>query len=246
MSVLLAARPTQADPTAAADWLREAVRPTLSRLLVLHRAVADGGHDPAALRRALDASLRDLHLDEPARALGLRPVDLQRARLALIAAADELTQRPASRCDYSRDPPPGEPALLQQQHLDGTTSAGSHFCDELAAILTTPRPGPADLAVLELYATCLALGVHGRHEPGPELDALRTRAVDRLRPALAPPELPLPPRAPPRPTPRPPTRTLLGLSLLLVLFTAALVLAHRAALTRDADALRRDLRPLAP
>lgn len=244
MSVILAPRPHGSDPTAVADWLREAVRPALSLLFVLQRAVAHGGCDPSALRRALDAALATFHLDEAARELGLRACDLRRARLALIAAADELTQRPASRCDYSRTPPHGEPALLQQKHLDNTTSAGSHFCDELAGLVGAARLAAPDAAVLELFAACLALGVRGRHEPGPELDALRARVVDRLRPVLAPPELPLPPSHPMPFAQAPPSRLLIGVSLLLALFTAALVMTHRASLARDEDALLRDLRAL--
>ena len=230
----------------AVDWLRDAARPLLSLLLVLHRALARGGFDPQALRRALDTALEALQLDERGRDLGVRALDVQRIRLALIAAADELTQRPGSRCDYSLAPPAGEPPLLQQKHLGRTTSAGSLFSDELAALISAARLTLADAAVLEVFAICLALGVRGRHEPGPELDALRSGATARLRTYLGPPDLPpFPPAALP-PAREEPHHRARFLALLALAAASALVVTYRCALARDEALLAAELAALEP
>lgn len=231
---------------AAVDWLRDATRPVLSLLLVLHRALTRGGFDPQALRRALDAALGALLLDERARALGVRALDVQRVRLALIAAADELTQRPGSRCDYSLAPPAGDPPLLQQKHLGRTTSAGNLFSDELAALVGAARLSLADAAVLEVFAMCLALGVRGRHEPGPELDALRDGATARLRTYLSPPDLPPFPPASLPPAREEPTRRALFLALLALAAVIALVLTYRRGLAHDEALLDAELAALEP
>src|SRR5690606_18461711 len=128
-------RPPAGDPRRGAvtmqatDWLREHVAEAFSILFLLRRAVARGACDP--------------------RAVGLRNEDLKRIRLALIAAADEITQRPGSRCDYSSPPPPGEPPLLQQKYFRNTTSAGHFFFDELEIVLSGYRPCASDPAILE-------------------------------------------------------------------------------------------------
>jgi hypothetical protein len=80
----------------ATPWLREAVAEALSWILVLQRAVAHGGADPHALRRAIEAAVLKVKLDDRARALGFTADLLQRVRLALIVTADEITQRRGS------------------------------------------------------------------------------------------------------------------------------------------------------
>lgn len=224
---------------AALAWLRDTTAEARSLIFLLRRAVLRGGHDPHALRRALELSLTPLQLDDRARALGFCHEDLRRARLALVAVADELTQRPGSRCDYSNPPPPGELPLLQQRHFGNTTSAGQFFFDELQTMLANPRPGPADLAVLELFALCLAVGLRGKYEDRDLTghETTRARVLDRLRATLALPDAPVP--LPPAPWPAPAVRgrRLAVLAALAVLFAAALLLTLRAALSADVATL---------
>lgn len=223
----------------AIDWLRDTTAEARSLIFLLRRAVVRGGHDPHALRRALEAALAPLELDDRARALGFRHEDLRRARLALVAVADELTQRPGSRCDYSHPPPPGELPLLQQRHFRNTTSAGQFFFDELARMLDNPRPGPADLAVLELFAQCLAVGLRGKYEDRDITghETTRARVLDRLRATLALPDDPVRPPPVPWPPPRAPDRSLLFLAALGLLFAAALLLTFHLTLNAEATAL---------
>lgn len=227
----------------AIDWLRETVAEALSVMFLLRRAVARGGCDPHALRRALEAALVPVQLDDRARALGFRHEDLRRVLLALVATADELTQRPGSLCDYSSPAPPGDVPLLQQKLFKNTTSAGQFFFDELGLLLDGYRPGPCDSAVLEIFAHCLALGFHGRLEQHDVAGhaTIRARVLDRLRATLSLPDsLPRTP-AVPWPLPRPTSRLLLALAGLSVLFAAAVLLTHCATLSADAAALDRRL-----
>ncbi len=221
------------------DWLRDTTAEARSLLFLLRRAVVRGGHDPHALRRALDRSLDPLKLDDRARALGFRNEDLRRARLALVALADELTQRPGSRCDYSHPPPPGELPLLQQRHFGNTTSAGQIVFDELQRMLDNPRLGPTDLAVLELFSQCLAVGLRGKFEDRDVTghETARARALDRLRAALAVPGPPIPQTPSPWPAPPVRGRGLLALTAAAVLFAVALVWGLRAALAADVASL---------
>lgn len=231
----------------AIDWLRETAAEALSVIFLLRRAVARGGSDPHALRRALEAAIVPLQLDDRTRALGFRHEDLKRVRLALLATADELTQRPGSRCDYSSPPPPGELPLLQQKYFRNTTSAGQFFFDELELLLDGYRPAPGDPAVLEIFAHCLALGFHGRLEEHDVAGhaSVRARVLDRLRGSLALPDS-LPPATPvPWPLPRPASRLLPALAALAALFAAALLLTHCATLSSDVAALDRRLGELA-
>lgn len=226
-------------------WLREAEAEALSLLQLLQRAVASGGFDPLALRRALEAAIVKIKLDDRARALGFTAEHLRRVRLALFAAADEFTQRPGSRCDYSAHPPPGDPPLLQQKYLNNTTSAGHHFFEHLAAAVDERRPGDAETAVLEVFERCLASGFRGKYEAHDisGLEAVRARVRDKLRRSLAAPELP--PALPPAPWPAPPVRGGLArwLALLALLFAAAVLVTYRAELARDVDEVRARLAP---
>lgn len=231
----------------AIDWLRDTTAEARSLVFLLRRAVLRGGHDPHAVRRALERALDPLRLDDRARALGFRNEDLRRARLALVALADELTQRPGSRCDYSSPPPPGEPPLLQQRHFANTTIAGQLVFDELQKMLDEPRTSPTDLAVLDLFAQVLAVGLRGKfadHDVTGH-ETTRARALDRLRAALAVPDGPIPAPAPPWPAPPVPGRRLVALAATAALFTAALLWCLRAALAADVAALTDRLAVLA-
>lgn len=230
----------------ATRWLREAVAEALSLALVLQRAVTTGGFDPYALRRALEAAILKIKLDDEARALGFTAELLRRVRLALIATADEIAQRPGSRADYSAPPPPGELPLLQQKYFNNTTSAGHHFFEELAATIDARRPGDAESAVIEVFAVCLALGFRGKYEAHDIAghEAMRNRVTDKLRRALAVPELP--PVSPPARWPLPPRGSglLAAVAAVAALFAAALLLTYQAELSADAEALRGHLEDL--
>ncbi len=225
------------------EWLREQIAPALSNIILLQRAAERGGFDPLLLRREIDAALTKLRLDPTARDLGFTPEHIQRVRVALITAADEFTQRPGSRCDYSRPPPPGEVPLLQQKYFQNRIDLGNRFFDELKAVLDKHSPSPVEHAVLEVFALCIALGVRGMYEAF-DLDgyeAIRARLVAKLRTNLALPEGP--PQLAPAPWPaRPrPTPLLLGVAASIVLIVLALFLQYRAETTRDAERLRAGL-----
>lgn len=227
----------------ALDWLRPQIAPALSNIFLLLRAVDHGGLDPHALRRELDAAVGKLRLDEPARALGFTPEHLQRVRVALVTAADEFTQRPGSRCNYSAPPPPGELPLLQQKFFNNRIDLGNRFFDELKAIIDKHSPSPVEHAVLEVFALCVALGVRGMYESY-DLDgyeAVRSRLFAKLRPTLAVP--PGPPLAAPAPWPAPPraSRLLPWVAGFTLLFATALLLTYRAEIADRAAELRHQL-----
>lgn len=226
----------------ATRWLREAVAEALSLIMVLQRAVVLGGFDPYALRRAIEAGILRVKLDDRARALGFTAEYMRRVRLALFATADEVTQRPGSLADYSTPPPPAEPPLLQQRHFGGTI-AGHTFFKELDATLDNRRPDDAESAVLEVFALCLALGFRGKYEAHDiaGYEAVRARVNDKLRRGLAvPDELPRHPAARWPPTPRH-SRLLLWIGLLCAVFGAAMFLTYRRDLGRDAATLHDQL-----
>lgn len=228
----------------ANDWLRRQIASTLSHILVLQRAVEVGGVEPHALRRELDAAIGKLRLDEPGRALGFTPEHMRRVRLALVTAADEFTQRPRSRCDYTTPPPSGEVPLLQQKYFENTTELGVRFFAELKGIIDTHSPSPVEHAVLEVFALCIALGVRGMYESY-DLDgyeAARARLFAKLRPTLAlPPGGP--PGLPPAPWPAAPrTRPLvLWAAGFTVFFAAALLYTYRTEIAHNAAELRERL-----
>lgn len=226
-------------PTAS-DWLRPQIAPALSNILLLQRAAESGGLDPHLLRREIDASVGKIRLDEPARALGFTTEHIARIHVALITAADEFTQRPGSRCNYSTPPPPGQLPLLQQKYFNNRIDLGNRFFDELKAVIDKHSPTPAEHAVLEVFALCIALGVRGMYEAY-DLDAyeaVRTRLFAKLRPTLVLPDGP--PPSTPAPWPAPPrhSRLLLWAAGFTVLFTVALLLTYRAEFARSAAELR--------
>lgn len=238
--------------TAQSDWLRPQIAPALSSVFLLVHAVESGGFDPHALRREIDGAIAKIRLDEPARALGFTPDLITAVKLALVTAADEVTQRPSSRCDYSAPPPAGELPLLQQKYFNNRIDLGHRFFDELKTLVDPHIPSPPALAVLEVFALAMALGVRGKYTAfGLEgYDAHRTRLFAKLRANLALPEGP--PAAPPAPWPAAPrtSRLLAWATGLTVLFAAALLLTYHIKLRGEADALRdaltRTLTPARP
>ena len=230
---------------AALAWLRDTTAEARSLIFLLRRAVLRGGHDPHALRRALELSLTPLQLDDRARALGFCHEDLRRARLALVAVADELTQRPGSRCDYSNPPPPGELPLLQQKFLGGVIQGGHSFFAELNAVIASRRPGDAELAVLEVFALCISLGFRGQYAARDLVgyEAMRARVNDKLRRPLALHDAPPPVLRARWPLPPPQTRVLLWIALLCSAFSAAMLATYHAELAADVEALRAALTP---
>lgn len=227
----------------ASAWLRRQIAPALSNIVLLQRAAEAGGVDPHLLRREIDGALGKLRLDEPARALGFTAEHVQRARVALVTAADEFSQRPGSRCDYSAPPPAGEMPLLQQKYFDNRTDLGNRFFDELKAIIDKHSPSPVEHAVLEVFALCVALGVRGMYESY-DLDgyeAIRARLFAKLRPTLAIPDGP--PAIAPAPWPASPRsgRLLLWVAGFTLLFAGALLYTHRVEVARNAAELRRHL-----
>jgi type IV/VI secretion system ImpK/VasF family protein len=226
---------------AATPWLREAVADALSQILLLQRAVATGGFDPHALRRAIEAAVLKIRLDDHARALGFTPELLRRVRLALIATADEITQRDGSLADYSAPPPANETPLLQQKYLGGIIRGGHSFFEELDAAIDARRPTDPESAVLEVFALCIALGFRGKYAARDlaGYEAMRSRVNDKLRRPLALPDTPPPTVAHRWPRPERPTRLLLYVALLCALFSAAMLATYHAALDADIATLRR-------
>ncbi|MCY1013066.1 DotU family type IV/VI secretion system protein [Nannocystis pusilla] len=177
------------------------------------------------------------------RALGFTAEHVLRARVALVTAADEFSQRPGSHCDYSAPPPAGEMPLLQQKYFNNRTDLGNRFFDELKAIIDKHSPSPVEHAVLEVFALCVALGVRGMYESY-DLDgyeAIRARLFAKLRPTLAIPDGP--PAIAPAPWPASPRsgRLLLWVAGFTLLFAGALLYTHRVEVARNAAELRRHL-----
>ena len=229
----------------AHHWLRAAIAEPLAFIMTLQRAVTSGGFDPHALRRAIEGAIMKVKLDDRARALEFDAEMLHRIRLALIVTADEITQRPGSRADYSAPPPPGELPLLQQKFLGGVIQGGHSFFAELNAVIASRRPGDAELAVLEVFALCISLGFRGQYAARDLVgyEAMRARVNDKLRRPLALHDAP-PPVLPARwPLPPPQTRVLLWIALLCSAFRAAMLATYHAELAADVEALRAALTP---
>lgn len=230
----------------ATRWLREAIAEAISLVMVLQRAVVLGGFDPYALRRAMEAAILRVKLDDRARALGFTAELMRRVRLALIATADEITQRPGSRVNYSAPEPPGQPPLLQQKHFNGTTIAGHTFFEELSLIIDNRSAGEPEAAVLEAFAVCLAFGFRGKYDAHDieGYEAMRARVNDKLRRSLAiPVELPATPPVP-WPQVRSSSAPLFWIAGLSLLFAAAMLLTYDLVLSTDANTLRGALEEL--
>ncbi len=227
----------------ATRWLREAIAEAISLVMVLQRAVVLGGFDPYALRRAMEAAILRVKLDDRARALGFTAELMRRVRLALIATADEITQRPGSLADYSAPPPPGEFPLLQQKYCGGIIQTGHTFFKELDATIESRHPDDAEAAVIEVFALCLALGFRGKYEARDiaGYEAMRARVNDKLHHGLAVPDEPA--RLTPArwPLPPRPSRLLAWIGLLSAVFGAAMLLTYHRDLGDDARTLRERL-----
>lgn len=220
------------------QWIRRRCAPALSNIFVLQRAVEVGGVDPLALRGRIEASIVSaIQWDEDARECGFTAAHVQRVRLALIATADEITQRTGSRCDYSAPPPPNEPSLLQQKYFKAW-KAGHTFFEELDATIKPPRMSAVERALLELFALCLSFGIRGKYEAHDiaGYEAMRARVAEKLR--MEPmPGPPLPPAvAWPRPAPL--GSWPLWISAAVVIFTMAMLVTYRAELGDQARSLR--------
>ncbi len=230
----------------ATRWMRELVADSFSLIFLLERAVRTGGVDPFALRQAFEAAVVRVKYDDRARGLGFTPEQLRRVRLALIATADEITQRPGSRVNYSTPEPPGQPPLLQQKHFNGTTIAGHTFFEELSVTIDSRSASEPEAAVLEAFAVCLAFGFRGKYDAHDieGYEAMRARVNDKLRRSLAVPvELPV---ATPSPWPRVRSSSapLLWIGGLSLLFAAAMLLTYDLVLSADAQTLRGALEDL--
>ncbi len=229
----------------AHHWLRAAIAEALSLIMLLERGVVSGGFDPHTLRRAIEAAILKIKLDDRARALEFNADMLQRVRLALIVTADEITQRHGSRADYSAPPPPGEQPLLQQKFFGGIIRGGHSFFEELDTAIANRRPGDAELAVIEVFALCIALGFRGTYNARDLVgyEAMRSRVNDKLRRPLALHDAP-PPVLPVRwPRPRPQPRVLLWIALLCAGFSATMLLTYHRELDDDVEVLRATLIP---
>lgn len=126
--------------------------------------------DAASLRAQLLASL-DAFARQAA-AHGYAPEEVEEARFALVAWADEMVQRTAWE---GRDQ--WQFQLLQLQ-LFNTNRAGNEFFHHLARL----RPEQNDAR--EVYVWCLAFGFEGQYQGHPaELRALLQQHVEMLRAA---------------------------------------------------------------
>jgi type VI secretion system protein ImpK len=137
-------------------------------LLLFHAAPEARPTDPESLRGRLLAGL-DAFAQQAA-AHGYAPQEIEEARFALVAWADEVVQRTAwnGRDQWHRQ-------LLQLQ-LYGTNRAGNEFFDHLARL----RPEQKDAR--EVYAFCLAFGFEGQYAGHTaELRAILQQQVEMLR-----------------------------------------------------------------
>jgi len=125
---------------------------------------------PAALRSQLLALLAPL--PAAATALGVPSEEIEEARFALVAWADEVILKASW---------PGHEEWLRaplQMQLYRTTQAGNEFFAHLA------RLRPDQSAAREVYFTVLALGFEGQYQGQPaELRALIAREYEVLRAA---------------------------------------------------------------
>lgn len=228
---------------AAAAWVDRRSAPCFHHALLLQRAELRAWDDPAAdpILQSVLTALAGLRLDDEARALGLRSDDIAELRFALVALLDECAaHQPGSERWRER--------LFDQAGLPRSANAGHEFFVALERRLTLPAPIAADLAVLQVHAVCLFLGLRGRYgahvaASESELEHQLRRLHLRLRPLLA---ARLPPVPPPVPLARPrgPSRASLRVAGLLLVFAVALALALRAQIAGHADALRAHLAAL--
>lgn len=234
--------PAIRDRTPAA-WLDRRCAPCFHHALLLQRALPRRCDDPTAdpILASVLAVLAAIQLDDQARALGLHSEHITAVHFALAALLDESAAQ-------TPDSEPWREHLFARAGLPRSASVGDEFFVDLGRRLALPAPTPADLAVLQIHALCLLLGLRGRY--GARIDAAETdlqqhlhRLQLKLRPILTlrPPPT-SPPVAPRLPTP-PPIVPLLAAAL-LVLFTVAFLIGLRHNLERHVAALRAHLAAL--
>jgi type IV/VI secretion system ImpK/VasF family protein len=183
-------------------------------------------------------ALAELRLDDEARALGLDARHVAALRFALVALLAECAaDQPGS--ERWRD------LLAERCDLPRSANVGQEFFVALEQRLALPAPTPADLAVLQVQALCLLLGLRGRY--GADIAAAESdlqhqlrRLHLRLRPLLAPRP---PPADPPVPIDMPakPSRLPLRIAALLLVFTALLIAGLRARIHHRAADLQTHL-----
>jgi type VI secretion system protein ImpK len=136
----------------------------------LHAGDGSGFPAPAALRAQLLALLAPL--PAAAAAQGVSPDEIEEARFALVAWADEVILKKSwpGRDEWLREP-------LQMQ-LYRTNRAGNEFFTHLAALR------PEQSAAREVYFLALALGFEGQYQgQAAEHRALVAREYEALRAA---------------------------------------------------------------
>jgi type IV/VI secretion system ImpK/VasF family protein len=223
-----------------AAWVDRRSAPCFHHALLLQRAELRTWDDPTAdpILQSLLKSLAGLQLDDEARELGLHRDHLAAIRFAIVALLDECAaHQPGSERWRER--------LFDGAGLPRSANVGHEFFVALEQRLAVPAPTPADLAVLQVHAVCLFLGLRGRY--GAHVEAAESelqhqlrRLHLKLRPLLAPRA---PPTFPPPPLthPRGPSRTTLHAAALLLISVLALVASLRNSTFEKADLLRSHL-----
>jgi type IV/VI secretion system ImpK/VasF family protein len=227
-------------PERAAAWALRRTAPCFHHALLLQRADLHTWGDPHAepVLQAILHFLAELRIDDEARALGFTSDHITALRFALVALLAECAAD-QSGSDRWRD------LLAERSDLPRSANVGQEFFIALEQRLALPAPTPADLAVLQIHALCLLLGLRGRY--GADIAATESdlqhqlrRLQLRLRPLLAPrpppADLPVPLDMPQKPSRIPPL-----IAALLLVFTAALIATLRNDLRARAEALESHL-----
>ncbi|HSW20036.1 MAG TPA: DotU/TssL family secretion system protein [Ramlibacter sp.] len=205
------------DEPAVARALRAQALPLVALMARLRDATPT---DPAALRRTLTAAVNRFEAD--ARVAGVDEASIAAASYVLCAWGDE---------QFAAAPwGTGGAGLLR--HFHGMADSGDKLLRLLARLAEKPRE---HRALLELFHTCLSLGLRAHMAPGgPEHETLRSRVYLALQQAAPTPALVAPwqcaaeAASPPRP-PRValPAVLLLGVLALGVYSVSQLQLAAR-------------------
>ena len=194
--------------------------------------------DPDGLRAGLRESLEAFERD--ARAAGSGEDTLAAASYALCALLDESAASTPWGADWAKA------GLLAERHAE--SNGGEKFFELLEKLSGDPA---ANLALLEFFYVCLALGFEGRYRDAAngreELVALRARLLDQIRQQHAPHDGELSGHW--RGVTAPATRPSGGLALwaagsLAALLLAALYIAFSISLGSLSDPVARDLAQL--
>lgn len=227
-----------------AAWVDRRSSPCFHHALLLQRAEARAWDDASAdpILASVLTALAALEQGDEARALGLHRDHLLEIRFALVALLDEsAAHQPGSERWRER--------LFERAGLPRSANVGHEFFVALESRLSLAAPTPADLAVLQVHAVCLLLGLRGRY--GAHVEAAESdlqhqlrRLHLRLRPLLAPRRPPTAAPVPFKKRSRGPSRTTLRLAALLCIFALTLAAGLRARLHHHADTLRAHLETL--